>query len=228
MDPSVLRLIRAARRCRPVAGVPRLLLLSDPRRLPDPRPAAARLPRGAGVIARGVAAAVLADLARLCRRRGLVLLVAADGRAALRHAAGLHLPDRAPARGLLPFLLRRRGRRRPLLLCAAHGRQGVARARRLGADAILLSPAFATASHPGAPALGPLRWAALARAARRPAVALGGLGAATAGRLPPRAAAGLAGIGAFAALGCGMAATVFRECRGTPPGPVAGGAGRQS
>jgi thiamine-phosphate pyrophosphorylase len=228
MDPSAGRLMRAVRRCRQVAGVPRLLLLSDPRRLPDPRPAVAGLPRGAGVIARGVAAALLADLARLCRCRGVVLLVAADGQAALRHGAGLHLPDRTPARALLPFLLRRRGRRRPLLVCAAHGRRGVVRARRLGADAILLSPAFPTASHPGAPALGPLRWAALARAAGRPALALGGITATTAARLPPRVAAGLAGIGAFAALGCGIAATVFRGCRGTLPGPVAGGAGRQA
>jgi len=191
-------MLAAARRLCGAPGVPRLLLLSDPRRLPDPRPVAAGLPRGAAVLARGLSPAVLPALARLCRARGLVLLVSGDGRAALASGAGLHVPDRAPTRGLLPVLLRRRGAGRGVALaCAAHGRAGLARARRLGADWVLLSPAFPTASHPGAPALGPLRWAGLARAARRPAVALGGITPASARRLPPRAAAGLAAIGAW-------------------------------
>lgn len=177
-------------------GVPRLLLLSDPARLPDPRAAAACLPRGAAVVARGVLPALLAPLAALCRARGLLLLVSGDGRAALAAGAGLHVPDRAPTQGLLPLLLRRRGRRAPPLSCAIHGRAGIARARRLGADWVLASPAFPTASHPGAGALGPLRWSALARAARRPAVALGGITPATARRLP-RQVAGLAAIGAW-------------------------------
>lgn len=183
----------AARRLKPRPGIPRLYLLGDPQRLPDPHAAATRLPPGAAVLARGLAPAVLAGLAALARQRRLVLLVAGDGRLALRLGAGLHLPDRRPATGLLPFLLARR--QRPLLLTlAAHGRAGLARARRLGGDAVLLSPVFPTASHPGAPALGPLRWVALARAgAGRPMVALGGVGAANAGRLP-RWTAGFAAI----------------------------------
>ncbi|WP_431266756.1 thiamine phosphate synthase [Dankookia sp. P2] len=192
----------AARRLKPQPGaasrgLPRLWLLSDPQRLPDPRAAAAGLPAGATVLARGLAPAVLAGLAAIARRRRLSLVVAGDGRLALRHGAGLHLPDRRASTGLLPFLLARQ-RRRPLLLTlAAHGRPGLARARRLGADAVLLSPAFPTASHPGAPALGPLRWAALARHAGRPVVALGGVAGATAGRLPHWAAgfAAISGLG---------------------------------
>lgn len=213
MQGATAAMAAAARRCRGVPGVPRLVLVSDPQRLPDPRGVAAGLPRGAAVLARGVAPPVLAALARLCRRRGLFLLVGGDGRAALRHRAGLHVPDRAAASGLLPVLLRRRAaRRRPPLSCAVHGRAGMARARRLAADWILLSPAFPTGSHPGAPALGPLRFAALARAARRPAVALGGIGPGTARRLPPGAAAGLAAVGAWGG-GCVPRATVFRVCR---------------
>ena len=46
-----------------------------------------------------------------------------------------------------------------------------------------LSPAFPTASHPGAPDLGPLRWQAMARAARLPVAALGGLDGSNIGRL---------------------------------------------
>ena len=167
--------------------VPRLWLLSDPVRLPDPAPAAARLPRGAAVIARGMAWPALRALAALCRRRGLALFVAGDGRAALRLRAGLHLPERG-ATGLLPFLLGRG----PLIL-AVHGRAGLARGRRLRADAALISPLFATASHPGARPLAPHAWAWLARRAGRPAVALGGVAAATARRVPPQAA-GLAAI----------------------------------
>ena len=189
-------------RTRGGCALPRLWLVSDPVRLPDPRRAAARLPRGAGVLARGAKPEVLAGLARLCRRRGLVLLVGGDGRAALRHRAGLHLPDRAAARGALPFLAARRGGACwAVLSVAVHGRAGAARGRRLRADLAFASPAFVTASHPGAPALGPLRWSALAAALGRPACALGGIAEATAGRLPwagPGRAAALAAIGALA------------------------------
>jgi len=190
----VATLIRAARRLKRRPGVPGLWLLSDAGRLADPRPLAARLPAGSAVLARDLDPALLAPLARLCRQRRLVLLVAGDGRAALRHGAGLHLPDRRPARGLLAFLLARRPG--ALLSVAAHGRAGIARGRRLRAGAVLLSPAFPTASHPGAAALGPLRLAALARRAGRPAVALGGVTVARAGRLP-RHFAGLAAIDGF-------------------------------
>ena len=179
--------------------LPRLFLLSDPVRLPDPRNAARDLPPGTAVVARGLAPAVLAELAALARRRRLALLVAGDGRTALRHCAGLHVPDRRPVAGLLPFLLARRRRRdgrRPPLTAAAHGLRGISRARRLHADAVVLSPVFPTASHPGAAALGPLRWAALARRAGRPAVALGGVHGGNAGRLPAWAA-GFAAVSGF-------------------------------
>lgn len=178
-------------------ALPRLWLVSDPVRLPDPRAAAARLPRGAGVLARGLAPDALAALARLCRRRGLVLLVGGAPRLALRHRAGLHLPDRAPPPGLAAFLARRRGR---LLSVAVHGRAALARARRLRADLGFVAPAFPTASHPGAPALGPHRWARLAAALPCPAVALGGVAPATAGRLPRQRTAALAAIGALASV----------------------------
>ncbi|MBB5695207.1 thiamine phosphate synthase [Muricoccus pecuniae] len=181
----------------PARAVPPLWLLSDARRLPDPRAAARRLPPGSAVLARDPAPGLLAPLARLARQRRLLLLLSGDGRGALALRAGLHLPDRRPARGLLPFLIARRGGRGPLLSVAAHGRAGFARARRLGADLVLLSPVFPTASHPGAPALGPLRWAALARRAGRPVVALGGLDALKSRRLPPMAA-GWAAIGGLA------------------------------
>ncbi|WP_431303496.1 thiamine phosphate synthase [Sediminicoccus sp. BL-A-41-H5] len=175
-------------------------MLSDPARLPDPSPLLAGLPRGAAVLLRGVAPEVAARVARLCRQRGVLPLVSGEGRLALRIGAGLHVPDRAPTHGLLAFLSSRRG---ALLSAAVHGRAGVARARRIGADAVLVSPVFPTASHPGAPTLGPLRWAALARAAGRPAVALGGMSARAMRRLPRGLAAGWAGIGVWRVVSCG-------------------------
>ncbi|MCA3288573.1 MAG: thiamine phosphate synthase [Roseomonas sp.] len=180
-------------------GLPRLWLLSDPVRLPDPRAAMEHLPRGAGVVARGLAPGLLRPVARLARQRGLKLLVAGDGRAALALRAGLHLPDRRQSKGLLPFLVARRSAPgRIILTMATHGGQrSAARARRLRPDGIFLSPLFPTQSHPGAPALGAFRWAALARRLPAPCMALGGITAARLGAVPRRAA-GVAAIGGLA------------------------------
>lgn len=186
------------------ASVPRLWLLSDPARLPDPLPLLARLPRGAAVLLRGAAPGLVAAAARQARARGLVLILAGEGRGALAAGAGLHVPEHRVTSHLLPFLLMRRhvaSCARPLLSLAVHGRAGLARAQRFGADAALVSPVFPTASHPGAPALGPLRWAALARALPCPAVALGGMSARRARRLPRGLCAGWAAIGAWAGAG---------------------------
>jgi thiamine-phosphate pyrophosphorylase len=127
----------------------------------------------------------------------LVLVVAADGRAALGAGAGLHLPERRPARHLAAFLLARRaGAPGAVLTLAAHGgARAAAAARRLRPDLVFLSPLFPTASHPGAPALGPLRWQAAARRlGPRAVAALGGIGQATLARVPA-GAAGIAAIG---------------------------------
>jgi len=180
-------------------GLPRLWLFSDPLRLPDPRAAMQLLPRGAGVVARGLAPGLLVPVARLARQRGLKLLVAGDGRAARALGAGLHLPDRRGSTGLLPFLIARRATRGHLILSmAAHGGQrGAARARRLQVDCLFLSPLFPTQSHPGAAALGVIRWGALARRSPAPCMALGGITAAQLG-VVPRRAAGVAAIGGLA------------------------------
>jgi thiamine-phosphate pyrophosphorylase len=175
--------VRAARiLARRNTPLPYLILMTDERRGGDPEAAAAALPsrtRGrVAVILRhdGVArrAALAARLSRLCRGRSLGFLVARDGALALRLGAGLHLAEgMAPP---LPFRLSRRRRRpRPLLSIAAHGSAALAAAHRMGADLALLSPLFPTASHPGAPALGTVRFSRLARAARLPVAALGGV-----------------------------------------------------
>jgi thiamine-phosphate pyrophosphorylase len=192
--------------------LPRLWLLTDERRLADPVAAAAALASGAGVILRHYGdpnRAALADrLARLCRARRIVLLIASDAAlAAAVHADGVHLPEHQIARatGI------RRQRKHWLITAAAHSWPALHRAARAGCDAALLSPVFATASlpspkrssgfaqagHPDRQPLGVLRFAALARRAGLPAIALGGVTPATIRRLKGSRHAGIAGIGMF-------------------------------
>ncbi len=183
--------------------LPRLWLVSDPARLPDPAPMLIRSRRGAALLWRPYdlapteARARGRRLRRLTRATGVTFVVAGDLRLATAvRADGLHLPEGMARRGVLAPALT--WRRRPrLLTIACHGARALARARTARADAALLSPAFPTASHPGAPALGPSRFASLARIAPCPVIALGGLTPATAPRLPHGTAAGLAAVGVW-------------------------------
>lgn len=186
-------------------GLPPRWLVTDAARLSDPLPAAARLPRGSGVLFRhyewpGSRRERLAlRLAALCRTRGLILLVAGDARLALRCGAdGLHLPEAMLARAAGV------ARRHPewLLTAAAHGVGAIARAALGGVDAVLISPVFPTGSHPGTPGMGVVRFAQLAAMARRKGLgvyALGGITGATAQRLvhvPKNGTAAITGMAA--------------------------------
>jgi thiamine-phosphate pyrophosphorylase len=192
MDRRLLAWAYASRRRQ--SKLPRLWLFTDARRLPDPRPSVARLPRGlAGVVLRHDGepgrAALGHDLARICRARRLTLVVAGDTRLAAALGAGVHL--RA---GRWPSVLRRRG----LISSSAHGLTDLLRARRAGASLAFLSPAFPTLSHPDVSALGPVRWTRLARSVRMPVAALGGVDSASIRRLPRRDCTAAGAIGALA------------------------------
>lgn len=183
-------------------GLPPLILVTDEARLADPAAAVGRLPRGAAVILRHYGAPGRAALARrlagLCRRRGVRLLIAGDWRlAAAVGADGVHLPEALARRG--PPAWGAAAARRPgfVVTAAAHSPAALWRAARAGADAALLSPAFATLSHPGAAAIGAVRFAAWCRAAPLPVYALGGVDGGTALRLK---GSGLAGVAALSAL----------------------------
>lgn len=90
--------------------------------------------------------------------------------------------------------VRRVARRRRLLLlsggrgngltASAHNLRELRTAERSGARLVFLSPAFATRSHPGARALGPVRFGLISSQARVPVIALGGVDARKARRLP--------------------------------------------
>lgn len=179
-------------------GLPPLLLITDARRLPDPAGAAARLPRGSAVILRDYdmagRQALARQLAEVARRHGLKLLIAGDAGLAIRiGAGGIHLPEARAGEAR-----RWRHRRHWLITVAAHSRPALHLAAMCGADAALLSPVFATASHPDRQPLGVERFNLLAAQAALPVYALGGIDHGNAPRLLRGPAAGIAAIGAFA------------------------------
>jgi thiamine-phosphate pyrophosphorylase len=178
----------------------RLVAMTDAQRGGDPLRLAAALPAGAWLIFRHYDApdrSVLAiKLARICRARRLQLLIAGDLGLALATGAGLHLPEFQAARPAPKIRLWRRRGGGPLTV-AAHGRGALIRAVRLGADYVLLSPIFATASHPGAKPLGLIALRHLAGHSRIDIVALGGI---TAQRLGLLRHAGISGVAAIGAL----------------------------
>ena len=177
------------------SALPALVLMTDSARLADPLPAARVLPAGSAVILRHYGApdreALARRLAALARRRGLRLLIGGDAALARRvGAAGVHLPARAAALARTV-----RWRVEWLVTIAAHSPAALERAAGAGADAALLSPVFATASHPAARPLGPHRFAALARASALPVYALGGIAPARARLLRGSGAVGIAALG---------------------------------
>lgn len=195
------------RRFKPASGniaghLPPVILLTDSVRLPDPCAAANRLPPGSAVILRHYddpARAVLArKLARICRRGRVRLLVAGDWRLALAVGAdGVHLPEMVARRG--PGAWGGMIGKKPgfLVTAAAHSPAAIERAARIGVDAVLLSPVFPTASHPGAKVLGLHRFALWCREASIPVYALGGIDTKTARRLKGSEFVGFAAIGAL-------------------------------
>ena len=165
---------------------PDLWLVSDERNDAGLEDALPRLPRGSGFIFRhyhlppSERVARWFDLTRIARARGHVRVLADSAQTALEWGAdGLYGAPRAlyPTRGLLT-------------LATAHHLHEIGLANRLGADAVLLSPAFPTRSHPDARALGPMRFRLIAAHAKMPVIALGGMTSDTARRLAwPRWAA---------------------------------------
>jgi thiamine-phosphate pyrophosphorylase len=196
MDARLIAWARAvkARRSGGRLDLPVLWLFTDARRLPDPQPSVARLPRGlAGVVLRhdGVPCreALGRALARVCRARRLILVVAGDVRLAAALGVGVHLRG-----GRWPGHTRTR---RGLVTSSAHDPMELRRAWRAGAKLAFLSPAFPTLSHLESGGLGPVRWSRQARGAHLPVAALGGIADGTVRRLPARFCCGVGAIGAL-------------------------------
>lgn len=152
---------------------------------------AAVLPPGSGIVFRHYSLALPERRAlfdRVCSIAGdaLLLLAGPDALAAKWGADGSHNRDDA-----------RRGegwRSAPV-----HSFEELSAAEKAGADLVFLSPLFETRSHPGAAALGPARFAEIARATRLPVIALGGMNESRGREAEALGAYGWAGIDAFAA-----------------------------
>lgn len=179
---------------RPRHPLPRLWLMTDERQGDALWAALARLPRGSGVILRHRSLPrhqrrhLFEAVRRVARGRALVLLLAGEVRDARAWKAdGVH---------------GRTARRTPGLIVSrpAHDARELAAAARAGADLAFLSPVFATRSHPGAPALGRVRFGLLLRRATIPVAAVGGMDARRARTLPP-GTRGWAAIDAWSGIG---------------------------
>lgn len=152
--------------------LPALWLVSDERNDAQLESALRDLPRGSGFIYRHYHLdgperyRRFRTLRRVAHGREHLVILADSAMTATEWGAdGIYGAPRAlyPRRaGLLHF-------------ATAHNLREIGLAGRLGADAVLLSPVYATRSHPGAPALGPVRFRHLARQSQVPVIALGGM-----------------------------------------------------
>ena len=158
----------------PAKCSPRVWLLTDERMGEALWRALERLPRGGGVIFRhhatppGERRRLYDRVRRIARARRLTLVLAGDTRAAIGwRADGTH--GRSPHMGAARRLLR---------TAPAHDRRELVAARRGGVDLVLLSPVFATRSHPGGATLGRVRFGRTVgtmRARAPQVIALGGM-----------------------------------------------------
>ena len=177
--------------------------MTDSVRLPDPRAAAQRLVPGSAVILRHYdhpdRLTLARELSKICRRRRILLLIAGDWRLAVAVGAdGVHLPEGLARRGPPAWGAAVAKRADFLVTAAAHSLPAIQRAEHAGLNAVLLSPVFATASHPGKKGLGPVRFALWCRKAQIPIYALGGIDSVTFRRLKGGGHAGIAAIGGLA------------------------------
>ncbi len=135
-------------------------------------------------------AGLAAQLKSVTSARGLKLIIGADIELAREIGAdGVHCPRWYSPGAALPDGM--------ILTAACHDTAELRRARAMGADLALLSPAFTTGSHPGDGAMGASAFKALAASAPLPVLALGGVLEINARCLTGRNVAGIAAISAF-------------------------------
>jgi thiamine-phosphate pyrophosphorylase len=148
------------------APTPTLWLMTDERMGDSLFAAIDALPRGAGIVFRHLATsrarrrALFEQVARMARRKHLVLIRAGAERLG-RGEAGVHGNGRLTRPGLRTW--------------SGHSRAQAMAGKRAGADLLFVSPVYPTRSHPGAPALGPLRAAGIGRGLGLSIIALGGM-----------------------------------------------------
>lgn len=155
----------------------RILLITDAKLNPEPWTLLGYVPKRAIILIRDYDHPKREEYARrivyYAHARGMKVLVAGDLALARRVGAdGLHVPEWQTKR------LPKRIFAKPgfLITAATHGKTALLQAARHGRiDAALVSPVFATRSHPKAKPLGVTRFSGLRRAVKMPVLALGGV-----------------------------------------------------
>ncbi len=148
--------------------LPRVWMLTDERQGEAIWDMIANLPRGTGIVVRHYSlsedarARMFRRVKALARKQGLTVAFSGTDRRARQLGADA-VYGKGATRSILPRLF------------PAHGRREIVAAERAGAALILLSPAYATRTHPGARSLGSVRFGALAGRTRIPVIALGGM-----------------------------------------------------
>jgi thiamine-phosphate pyrophosphorylase len=148
--------------------LPRLWLMTDERMGDGLIPAIRRLPKGSGIVFRhyslpsGDRRALFDRVKRQARARRLVLLLGGSAQEARRYRADGHHQRSTSGNSRIHS-------------AAVHGLRERILAECLGADLVFVSPVFPTRSHPGAAALGRVRFGMLVRDAAIPVIALGGM-----------------------------------------------------
>ncbi|MDR6852400.1 thiamine-phosphate pyrophosphorylase [Sphingomonas sp. BE123] len=164
--------------------LPHRWLMTDERLGDGLWPAIHALPPGSGIVFRHYATPpdarqrLFIRVQRLARRRRLLLVIAGPP-----IAGSSRLP--------------RHGRTSGALTAPVHSRREAIAAQRAGAALLFVSPVHPTRSHPGAPALGRVRFALMIRGLSVPVVALGGMNARRWRALRPLAVHGWAAIDAW-------------------------------
>lgn len=187
---------------------PRRLALSDPKRAPDPNLLLPRLAAGSGLIWRAYdktpSRQALRAMETRAKQNHVTLFVAVPPKAVrMTKFHHLHFAEHQLKTPYTDgkFVNARRAAPHLRVTAAAHSMRAIIAAARAGADAVTISPVFATASHPDGKTLGPIRFAILATAAQNLGLkvyALGGMVDATKiRRLKGSAIAGIASIGLF-------------------------------
>lgn len=180
-------------------ALPGLLFFTDPGRVSNPEAVAERLPAGSGIVFRAFGAEDAVDQGRRLRAiadaRGLLLLAGAHPSLAEGIGAdGVHMPEARVAE--LPRL--RAEHARWLITVAAHDVVAVQAGQRAGADAIVVSPVFASNSPSAGEPLGIEGLQALVAATDLPVYALGGVRARTVTQLIGSGIVGIAAVEALA------------------------------
>ena len=174
--------------------------MTDEARLKDPLAIIRHLPSGSAVILRHYSDPYRAEIAKSLiketKGRHIKILISGDVRLAAHVGAqGIHIPESMAKSGARTW----QNWRKPywLVTAAAHSQKALFLAKKIGANAALLSPVFSTISHPHTKPIGILRFTSWSQNSPLPIFALGGITKNNIQRLKESKIQGIAGISCF-------------------------------